>query len=284
MKAVILAAGLGTRLLTTTKSVPKEMFPVFCKGESGELITKPFIQLVFETLYDAGFRDFIFVVGKGKNAIREHFTPDQSFINLLRYHGKEDMALELEKFYEKVEESTLIFVTQREPLGTGDAVLNVKKLTGQEPFLVHFGDDLLIPLRGGNSLLKLKGLFNDMDAEAAVTIMEVDEPFKYGIAFCEKIKDEIYRIYRIEEKPPTPKSNFAIVSNFIFKSSIYRYIEKVGVDNALKEVLLTAAIESLIEDGGEVYALLASNVKRLEVGSPKTYEESLRLSAELAEL
>src|SRR5713226_1526879 len=82
-KAVIPAAGLGTRLLSVTKEQPKEMLPVFAKGKNGELCLKPIVQLVFEQLYQVGFREFCFIVGRGKRAIEDHFTPDFNCVTML---------------------------------------------------------------------------------------------------------------------------------------------------------------------------------------------------------
>ena len=87
MKAVILAAGLGTRLLPVTKEMPKEMFPIFAIGTNGKPCLKPVLQAVFEQLYGIGFREFCFVVGRGKRAIEDYFTPDKTFLSFLRERG-----------------------------------------------------------------------------------------------------------------------------------------------------------------------------------------------------
>ena len=95
---MIPAAGLGTRLLSVTKEQPKEMLPVFARGKSGEICLKPIVQLVFEQLYQVGFREFCFVVGRGKRAIEDHFTPDFSYISMLDSRGKNGVAEDLEAF------------------------------------------------------------------------------------------------------------------------------------------------------------------------------------------
>ena len=103
-KAVILAAGLGTRLVPYSKEMPKEMLPIFQK-ENGETVLKPIIQVVFEQLFDAGIREFCFIVGRTKRAIEDHFTPDWDYVDLLLQKNKEFQARMLENFYRKIEES-----------------------------------------------------------------------------------------------------------------------------------------------------------------------------------
>src|SRR5207237_1165179 len=104
-KGVITAAGLGTRLLSVTKAQPKEMLPVFAKCRDGSVCMKPIVQLVFEDLYNIGIRDFCFVVGRGQRTIREHFTPDFSYLSILDKRGKNGLAKELESFHEMVRRS-----------------------------------------------------------------------------------------------------------------------------------------------------------------------------------
>src|SRR2546428_9653768 len=97
-KVVIPAAGLGTRLLSVTKEQPKEMLPVFARGMNGDLCLKPVVQLIFEQLYSVGFRDFCFIVGRGKRAIEDHFTPDLSFISKLDSKGRDRATEDLQAF------------------------------------------------------------------------------------------------------------------------------------------------------------------------------------------
>src|SRR5437016_12441589 len=96
-KAVIPAAGMGTRLLSVTKEQPKEMLPVFARAMNGDLCLKPIVQLIFEQLYSVGFRDFCFIVGRGKRAIEDHFTPDLSFISKLDSKGLDGATEELDR-------------------------------------------------------------------------------------------------------------------------------------------------------------------------------------------
>src|SRR5437879_12640237 len=115
------------------------MLPVFSVTKDGELCLKPIVQLVFEQLHNAGFREFCFIVGKEKRAIEDHFTPDSTYVSMLRKNDKSGPSEDLQAFYEMVEESTLVWINQPEPRGFGDAVLKAKPFIGGDSFLVHAG-------------------------------------------------------------------------------------------------------------------------------------------------
>ena len=101
-KTVIPAAGLGIRLLTATKEIPKEMLSLYSLSSNGDLCLKPVLQLIFEQLFAKGFREFCFLVGKGKRSVEDHFTPDYRYVELLRRKGEDRKALDLEGFYDKI--------------------------------------------------------------------------------------------------------------------------------------------------------------------------------------
>jgi len=113
-KVIIPAAGLGTRLFPATKEQPKEMLPIFSKSNSGDMVVKPVVQLVFEQLHDVGIREFCYVVGKGKRGIEDHFTPDVECIKMLEHMGKNGQASDLDSFYHKLDTSTILWVNQPE--------------------------------------------------------------------------------------------------------------------------------------------------------------------------
>ena len=143
-KAVIPAAGLGTRLLPITKELPKEMLPIVALMKNGQPCLKPMLQAIFEQLYEVGFREFAFIVGRGKRAIEDHFSPDEDFIRYLKNKNKKDIAQELQEFYNKINDSNLVFINQPKPKGFGDAVARASLFTGNEKFLMQAGDDLII--------------------------------------------------------------------------------------------------------------------------------------------
>jgi len=269
-KAIIPAAGLGTRLLPATKEQPKEMLPVFTISSNGQLCVKPFLQLIFEKLFDAGFRDFCFIVGRGKRSIEDHFTLDNEFIERLKTNNKFALADELYLFYEKLRNSNLYFINQPEPRGFGDAVYCARAFTDGEAFLVHAGDDLIISKNNGH-LRKLMNLFEKRSADAALFVERVEDPTKYGVVIGKKIGRNLYQVQELEEKPSSPSSNIATVAIYAFNSKIYQAIEKTppGKNN---EIQLTDAIQRLIDENSNVYAIeLEPDERRIGVGDPKSY-------------
>jgi len=273
--AVIPSAGLGTRLLPATKQQPKEMLPVFVREPTGLVVLKPVIQLVYERLYDAGLREFLFIVGKGKRSIEDHFTPDNDFSELLGRLAKPQLVEEMERFYRRVRASSIVFINQPEPLGFGDAVLRAKPFTGQNPFIVHAGDDLIISRRAAY-FGRLMKAFQNHDADAVFCVQKVRDPTKYGVIEGDKIGPGIYRVEHVEEKPQHPKSKVAIVALYAFNERVYRCLEIVRGHHD-RELELTDAIRELIKDGGRVYAVeLNSREKRVDIGTPDSYWNALR--------
>ena len=274
-KAVIPAAGLGTRLLPITKELPKEMLPVVALSKKGELCLKPMLQAVFEQLYGADFREFAFIVGRGKRAIEDHFSPDESFIQNLRNKNKKSPAEELQEFYEKINNSSIVFINQPKPKGFGDAVGRAALFTGEEKFLIQAGDDLIIS-KNNNHLKRAAKTFEEYDADAIFLLEEVSDPRKYGVITGKEIKPGIFKVASIIEKPLMPLSNLAIVALYIFKPIIYEAIKKVKPDKN-GEIQLTDALKLLVAWNCQVYGLkLKSNERRIDIGTAESYLEMLR--------
>jgi len=278
-KVVITAAGLGTRLLSATKEMPKEMLPLFSINSINELTIKPVLQLIFEQLFDMELRKFCFVVGRGKRSVEDHFTPDYHFIELLKKTGKASKAVELEEFYKRINSSAIIWVNQPEPRGFGDAVLRAEPFVGSEPFLVHAGDTYI--LSKGNAFLKrMLCMFSSESPDAVLLLKE--RPQKkmlkhYGVAEAANTGD-ILVIRRVVEKPQKPPSNLAIMPIYIFKPVIFKALKETAPGIGA-ELQLTDAIQRLIDWGFRVGAVkLSDNETRFDVGIPETYWESLRLS------
>ena len=131
---VVPAAGLGSRLFTVTKESPKEMVPVFYKTNDGTILLKPLLEVIFENLYDSGFRNFCFVVGRGKETIENHFSPHYDFIELLKKKGEKDYVKILSKLYRKIEKSSIVWVRQHVQKGIGPATILAKDFVGDKPF------------------------------------------------------------------------------------------------------------------------------------------------------
>lgn len=272
VKVVVTAAGLGTRLLPITKEMPKEMLPLFTISPNGSTSLKPVIQIIFEFLYANGFRDFCFVVGRGKRILEDYFTPDSNFIELLKKRHIINRAEELLKFYHMVRGSRIFFVNQPEPSGFGDAVLKTKAFVGNNPFLLHAGDNIIIS-ENNNYILRLLRVFNDYQADAVILIEEVKHPERYGVIVGEWIeaRSSILKVTDIFEKPIKPPSNLAVIAVYLFNPKIFDYIEKVEPDKR-GEIHLTTAIKMLINNEGDVYAIkLKANEKRLDIGTTESY-------------
>ncbi len=276
-KAVIPAAGLGTRLLSVTKEQPKEMLPVFARGKNGELCLKPIVQLVFEQLYQVGFREFCFVVGRGKRAIEDHFTPDFSYVSMLDSRGKNGVAEDLESFYKMVDSSTLVWINQSQPRGFGDAVLKVKAFVGDESFLVHAGDSHFLS-RNSDHLRRLMRMGEELKADASFLVQEVEDPRRYGVVVGEKLADGVVRVKCLAEKPEKPMSNLAIMPVYVFHSMILKTLESTAVGHG-GEVQLTDGIQKMVDMGLNVYGIMVgADEVRLDIGSPDSYWEAQNLS------
>jgi len=271
-KAIIPAAGLGTRLLPATKEQPKEMLPILVEDANGRLYLKPFLQIVFEQLYDFGFREVCFIVGRGKRSIEDHFTVDENFMDYLKAKNRIEHLGVLAGFYEKVRNSTIAFANQPQPLGFADAVYRAKFFSGDEDFVVHAGDDLILSRK--NYVKRLVFAFSKYKADAAFFVQRVENPTKYGVVTGEKIADGVYHVKQIVEKPSKPPSKLAVVAIYVFNHKIYQAIEKVrpGINN---EIQLTDAIRVLINERDAVYGVeLNSDEKRIEIGDPASYREA----------
>jgi len=174
-KVVVPAAGLGTRLFPATKEQSKEMLPIFSKTVNGDMSVKPVVQMVFEQLYDAGLREFCYVVGRGKRGIEDHFMPDANCIKNLEGMGKSGQASDLEDFYQKLDTSTIMYVNQPEPKGFGNAVLMTQPFVQNEQCLVHAGDSCIIS-KDMDYLKKLLHAYEKFNADAAFITLEIENP------------------------------------------------------------------------------------------------------------
>ena len=276
-KAVIPAAGLGTRLLSATKEQPKEMLPVFSRTKSGELCLKPIVQLVFEQLYEAGFREFCFIVGKEKRAIEDQLTPDLPYVAKLQKLGKTGASEDLRAFYEMIEQSTLVWINQPEPRGFGDAVLKSKSFVAGDSFLVHAGDSY-VHSPNSRHLERLRRTSDVEKADAAFLAMRVPDPRRYGVVEGAEEDGGLVRVSKLVEKPQKPASNLAIMPVYAFHSVILKALE-VTTKGVGGEIQLTDGIQKLVDWGLSVRAVeLEKTDVRLDIGSPELYWEAQNLS------
>ncbi len=276
-KAVITAAGLGTRLLSVTKAQPKEMLPVFARGKRGGLCMKPIVQLVFEDLYQVGFRDFCFIVGRGQRTLQDHFTPDSSFMLMLDKRGKNGLAEELRTFYQMIQDSNIVWVNQPEPRGFGDAVNRAKEFVSGDRFVVHAGDSYFI----SRDLDHLRRLLRDselMRADATFLVQQVDDPRQYGVVEPEVEDNGTFHVKSVVEKPESPTSKLAIMPVYVFQPAIFDALGSTPLGYG-GELQLTDAIQTMINLGLRVRGIdINSHAVRLDVGSPESYWQAQLLS------
>jgi UTP--glucose-1-phosphate uridylyltransferase len=281
-KVIITAAGIGTRLLTMTKEQPKEMLPLFAKNESGDLCVKPLLQVVFEQLYDNGFRDFCFIIGRGKRVIEDHFTLDLAFINQLKNKGKQNLLSTLEQFYTKLSYSLIMWLNQPEPKGFGHAVLMAKPYVKDESFLVHAGDTYIFSTNSDSHIKRLIANHDGNRSDATLLLKEIEDPRQYGVAEVEE-KNGVLAVKRVKEKPKKPKTNLAIMPVYIFSHEILNALEKTqpGLGG---EIQLTDAIQQLINEGFNVQAVKLRNSEvRLDVGNPENYWQAIATSHQISQ-
>jgi UTP--glucose-1-phosphate uridylyltransferase len=232
-KAVIPAAGFGTRFLPATKAVPKELLPI---------VDKPTIQYIMEEVVAAGIEEVILITGREKGSIEDHFDTSGELENHLKKKKKEDLLKIIQKISEMV---TLVSVRQKEPLGLGHAILCAKRTVGNEPFAVLLGDDLIdsqIPC-----IKQMIDLYSsEMQALIAIQQVPQEEAHLYGIIKGQKVKERVYRIEEMVEKPPRGRapSNLAIIGRYILPPQIFSILEKIPPDRN-GEIQLTNGLVEL---------------------------------------
>ncbi len=232
-KAVIPAAGLGTRFLPVTKSMPKEMLPI---------IDKPVIHYVVEEAILSGIEDIIIITGRGKRAIEDYFDHSPELEMHLINHNKKELLGIVKDISSLVD---IHYIRQKEPLGLGDAVLRAEKHIGNEPFAVLLGDDIIINDRPCTR--QLMDVFEKYNASViAVEEIPLEKVSNYGIINGEKVENDLYLLKGIIEKPPiyNAPSNIGTVGRYIFTPEIFECIKSIspGIGN---EVQLTDAINVL---------------------------------------
>src|SRR5690348_17301161 len=202
-KIVIPAAGLGQRLLTVTKELPKEMLPVFALDNNNNICIKPLFEQIFNQSYLTGFRKYCIIVGKQKRAIEDHFTPDYSFLREIN-NKKKSVAKDLEIFYDRISKSTINWTNQLGNFGFGHAVLMAETFVGNDEFIVEAGDTLILS-KNNLPLSKIRESKLAGKYDASILIQEVEDPRRYGVVSFTEQNGEII-ITKVVEKPKKPES------------------------------------------------------------------------------
>ena len=261
--AVVPVAGLGTRLLPATKSQPKEMLPV---GR------KPVAQHVVDELASSGIRRLLFITGKGKHSIENHFDTDGELITYLRETGREEELCELD--FER-QEMEYFYTRQRRQLGLGHAVLCARSLIGDKPFVVALGDSIIGLNAESDIVGRMIEQFERSKADVVVAFEEVprSEVFRYGIAKPRGPMGDVFELESLIEKPSASEtpSNLAVAARYVFSPAIF---EKLAETKPGKggEIQLTDAIQLVLDGGGKGYGLrLRPGERRFDIGNFESY-------------
>jgi UTP--glucose-1-phosphate uridylyltransferase len=235
-KAVIPVAGLGTRFLPATKTVPKELLPI---------VDIPSIQYVVQEAVDAGIEEIIFVTGRGKDGIEDHFDEAPELELVLAERGNTEMVKTLRRIAEMTE---VVSVRQKQPLGLGHAVLCARDLVGDEPFAVMLADDLIDS--DTPCIRQLAEIFDDTQ-ESVIALMEVPESevHQYGVIKGTEIKKGLYRIDATVEKPSAKDapSRMAIIGRYVLRPEIFSILKNLPPGRG-GEIQLTDGLSQLVRD------------------------------------
>lgn len=257
-KAIFPVAGLGTRFLPATKAIPKEMLPV---------VDKPLIQYAVEEAIDAGITELIFIIGRTKNAIADHFDKSYELENELLKHNKADELKQVQNILPA--SVSCIYIRQAEPLGLGHAVLCGRVAVGKEPFAVILADDLIAGQP--SCLTQMVAVFEGYQGSViAVENIAKTETDKYGIISLDAINERLGKLNAIVEKPKpadAPSTN-AVVGRYILTPAIFDVLQTTQT-GAGGEIQLTDAISQLIQQE-KIYSLRFSG-KRYDCGAKLGY-------------
>lgn len=282
-KAIIPAAGLGTRVLPASKAIPKEMLPI---------VDKPAIQYIVEEAVKAGITDILIITNRGKGAIEDHFDHTIELEGMLKAKGKDDILKSVE---EVANLANIYFIRQKETRGLGDAVLRAKEFVGDEPFAVLYGDDVIIgeiPAIGelceayekyGKNVVGIKKVTDEQVA-------------KYCSLKVEELEKTVFDVSDMIEKPKLEEkfSNYAILGRCVLDSRIFDILEKtpIGVGGELqltdamktiakKEGMTGVVFSGIRHDMGNKFGVIKANID-VGIEHPETKDELREYIKELA--
>jgi UTP--glucose-1-phosphate uridylyltransferase len=275
-KAILPVAGFGTRFLPATKAQPKEMLP---------LVDKPIVQYLVEEAVKAGIEQIIFVTGKGKRAIEDHFDSHFELEYMLEQKGKEEALAQVREISDMAE---FFFVRQRYARGNGDAILAAKSFIGDEPCAVLFGDDIVDSETP--AIQQLMDIYEKyQDSVIALTQVAHNDISKYGIVEGVHINERLLEVNRFVEKPKPDEttSNLAVIGKYIITPEIFERLESIqhtvsgelGLDNAFIDILKTKPLYGLEITGtrydcgdklGYIQAMINFAKKHPEIGAEVT--------------
>lgn len=235
-KAIIPAAGLGTRFLPATKAQPKEMLPI---------VDKPTIQYIIEEAIASGISEIIIVTGRSKRSIEDHFDKSVELELELEKNGKDEL---LKMVREISDMANIHYIRQKEPRGLGHAILTARHFVGNEPFAVLLGDDVVVSKKP--CLSQMIDVFNEYKT-SVLGVQKVDHEVvnKYGIVNCKEVDDRVYKVRDLVEKPKVEDapSDIAILGRYIITPAIFDYLETQDAGTG-GEIQLTDALRRLAKD------------------------------------
>jgi len=243
-KAIIPIAGLGTRFLPLSKALSKEFFP---------LVDKPVVQYIIEEVKNSGIDEVVFVVSPGQKAILDYFKKSPDIEKILIKRKKENLLKELKEFQEKFEKISFSFVTQKEPLGDGHALLQAAKEVKNNPVAVSFGDDIVDS--DTPALLQLMNIYKTcLTPVVALKELPPEKVPAYGAVAVEKIANNLYKIKKIIEKPEPSQipSNMVIVGKYILTPDVFGYLKK-ATPSKKGEIILAEVLDKMLGDGKIIY-------------------------------
>lgn len=264
-KAVITAAGMGTRILPFSSSVSKEMLPVIQKTERGVFV-KPYVQFIFENLYKNGIKEFCVVLGRNKNELLNYFTPDWKLVEYLERLGKNNFADEPKSFFEMIESSKIVWISNPNSKGFGHSVLVSKYFMGNNPFVVCASD---VWATSKDFLQRAETVFFKTKSSATLILKKVKNWWDYDVA-----KVDGSKVTLVVEKPKEYISDLGIVPIYLFTPEIFDMLREV--ERELKEgeeFHLTFAIQKLVEKGKVSCTILRDDEDWLDTGIPEKYKE-----------
>lgn len=235
-KAIIPAAGLGTRFLPATKAQAKEMLPI---------VDKPTIQYIIEEAVASGIEDIIIVTGRSKRSIEDHFDKSVELELELEKSGKTEM---LEMVRDISDMANIHTIRQKEPRGLGHAIYTARHFIGNEPFAVLLGDDVVVSKKP--CLLQMLEVYNEYQTSVlGVQKVRHDVVNKYGIVDCSKVDDRVYKVHDLVEKPAVNEapSDIAILGRYIINPEIFKYLENQDAGTG-GEIQLTDSLRRLAND------------------------------------
>jgi UTP--glucose-1-phosphate uridylyltransferase len=267
-KAIIPAAGYGTRFLPATKAQPKEMLPV---------VDKPIIQYVVEDAVNAGIEDIIIVTGWHKRTIEDHFDYPFELEKRLEDSGKYE---ELEKIRRIADMANFYYVRQKGPLGNATPIWNARDIVGDEPFIVLWGDDFIesTPTR----CQQLINAYEKLGGSAVLASIRKNKPEdlkRYGYAVGKELEPGVLKVDQLVEKPGRAISDYAVVSGYLYGPEMFNAIEeamyRLAQDNTPKELVYVDAINILLEREKACWAVEIKNGVYYDCGNKLEYLKTM---------